>query len=199
MAGFSVLHYPPELAQIHVLWVSDAIFPSYPLLPPSPFAFNLSHHWGLFQWAGSSHQVAKVLELQLQKQPFQVIFKVDFLYDWLHLLEVQGTLKSLPQHNNLKASILLQLALFIVQLSCKYMTTGKTIPLTIWTFVGKVMSLLFNMLSRFVIAFLPYFHVFSHHHSDFGAQENKFCHYFHFISFYLPYSDGTGCHNLSFY
>ena len=140
MAGFSVLHYPPEFAQIHVLWVSDAIFLSYPLLPSSPFAFNLSHHWGLFQWVGSSHQVAKVLELQLQKQSFQWLFKVNFLYDWFHLLEVQGTLKTLPQHNNLKAPILLHLAFFIVPLSCKYMTTGKTTALTIWTFLGSDVS-----------------------------------------------------------
>ena len=75
--------------------------------------------------------------------------------DWLDLLAVQGTLKSLLQHHNSKASILLRSALFIVQLSLPYMTTGKTIALTRWTFVGKVMSLLFNMLSRLVITFLP--------------------------------------------
>ena len=77
--------------------------------------------------------------------------------DWLDLLAVQGTLKSLLQHHSSKASILqLQhLAFFIVQLSHPYMTTGKTIPLTKWTFVGKVMSLLFNMPSRLIIAFLP--------------------------------------------
>ena len=75
--------------------------------------------------------------------------------DWLDLLAVQGTLKSLLQHHGSKASILLCSTFFIVQLSHSYMTTGKTIVLTSWTFVGKVMSLLFNMLSRFVIAFLP--------------------------------------------
>ena len=75
--------------------------------------------------------------------------------DWLDLLAVQGTLKSLLQHHSSKASILLHSALFIVQLSHPYMTTGKTITLTRKTFVGKVMSLLFNMLSRLVIAFLP--------------------------------------------
>ena len=75
--------------------------------------------------------------------------------DWLDLLAVQGTLKSLLQHHNSKASILLHSAFFIVQLSHPYMTTGKTIALTRWTFVGKVMSLLFNMLSRLVISFLP--------------------------------------------
>ena len=78
-----------------------------------------------------------------------------FRMDWLDLLAVQGTLKSLLQHHSSKASILLHSAFFRVQLSHPYMTTGKTIALTRWTFVGKVMSLLFNMLSRLVITFLP--------------------------------------------
>ena len=80
---------------------------------------------------------------------------ISFRIDWFDLLTVQGTLKSLLQHHNLKAWILQCSALFIVQLSHPYMTTGKAIALTIWTFVGKVMSLLFNMLSRLVTAFLP--------------------------------------------
>ena len=80
---------------------------------------------------------------------------ISFRIDWLDLLAVQGTLRSLLQHHSYKTSILPHSAFFIVQLSHPYMTTGKTITLTIWTFLGKVMSLLFNMLSRFVIAFLP--------------------------------------------
>ena len=80
---------------------------------------------------------------------------ISFRMDWLDLLAVQGTLKSLRQYHSSKASILQQLAFFTVQLSHPYMTTGKTIALTKWTFVGKIMSLLFNMLSRLVIAFLP--------------------------------------------
>ena len=80
---------------------------------------------------------------------------ISFRMNWLDLFAVQGTLKSLLHHHSSKASILLPSAFFIVQLSHPYMTTGKTIALTIWTFVGKVMSFLFNMLSRFVIAFLP--------------------------------------------
>ena len=80
---------------------------------------------------------------------------ISFRMDWLDLLAVQGTLKSLLQHHSSKASILWRPAFFIVQLSHPYMTTGKTIALTRWTFVGKVMSLLFNMLSRMVITFLP--------------------------------------------
>ena len=75
--------------------------------------------------------------------------------DWLDLLAVQGTLKGLPQHHSSKTSILQRSAFFIVQLSHPYMTTGRTIALTKWTFVGKIMSLLFNMLSRLVITFLP--------------------------------------------
>ena len=81
--------------------------------------------------------------------------QISFSMDWLDLLAVQGTLKSLLQHHSSKASILLRSAFFVVQLSHPYMTTGKTMALTRWTFVGKVMSLLFNMLSRLVIAFLP--------------------------------------------
>ena len=80
---------------------------------------------------------------------------ISFRIDWLDLLAVQGTLKSLLQHHSSKPSILLHSAFFVVQLSHPYMTTGKTIALTRWTFVGKVMSLLFNMLSRLVTAFLP--------------------------------------------
>ena len=96
------------------------------------------------------------MEFQLQHQSFQLISGlISFRMDWVYLLAVQGTLKSLLQHHSSKASILRHAAFFIVQLSHPYMTTGKTIPLTTWTFVGKVMSLLFNMLSRLVIAFLP--------------------------------------------
>ena len=80
---------------------------------------------------------------------------ISFRMDWLDLLAVQGTRKSLLQHHSSKASILLHSAFFIVQFSYPYMTTGKTIALTRWTFVGKVMFLLFNMLSRLVITFLP--------------------------------------------
>ena len=80
---------------------------------------------------------------------------ISFRIDWFDLFAVQGTLKSLLQHHSSKASVLWRSALFIVQLSHPYMTTGKTIALTRWTFVGKVMSLLFNMLSKLVIAFLP--------------------------------------------
>ena len=100
--------------------------------------------------------MAKVLEFQLQYQPFQWVFRTDFLrMDWLDLLAAQGTLKSLLQHHNLKASVLWCSAFFMVQLSHPSMTAGKTTASTIWTFVSKLMSLLFNTLSGFVIAFIP--------------------------------------------
>ena len=103
--GFPVLHCLLEFAQTHVHWVSDAIQSSHTLSSPSP-AFNLSQQQGIFQWVSSSHQVAKVLELQLQHQSFQWIFKIDFhRMDWFDLLAVQGTLKSL-QHHSSETSIL---------------------------------------------------------------------------------------------
>ena len=80
---FPALHYLMELAQTHVHWISDTIQPSHPLLPPSPFALNLSQHKVLFQWVGSLHHMAKVLKLQPQHQSFQRIFRPDFLQDWL--------------------------------------------------------------------------------------------------------------------
>ena len=156
MPGFPVHNKLPESTQTHVYWLGDAIQPSHPLSSPSPPALNLSQHQGLFQWVSSSHQVAKVLELQLQHQSFQWTPRTDlFRMNWLDLLAVQGTLKSLLQHHSSNASILLRSAFFIVQLSHPYMTTGKTTALIRWTFLDEVMSLLFNMLSRLVITFLP--------------------------------------------
>ena len=142
--GLPVHHQLPESTQTHVHWVGDAIQPSHPLLSPSPPALNLSQHQGLFKWVSSSHQVAKVLEFQLQHRPSsEHPGLISFRMDWLDLLAVQGTLKSLLQHHSSKASILLRSAFFIVQLSHPYMITGKTIALTRRTFVDKVMSLLF--------------------------------------------------------
>ena len=114
----------------------------------------------------------------------------------------KGLSKSLLQHHSSKASILQCSTFFMAQLSHPYMTTGKIIALTIWTFVNKVMSLLFSMLSKFITAFLPrskcLFMAAVTICSDFGAQENKVCHYFQFSPIYLPWSDGTGCHDLRF-
>ena len=99
--------------------------------------------------------MAKVLKFQLQHQSLKELPLISFRMDWLELLAVQGTLKSLLQHHSSKASILWHSAFFTVQLSHPYVTIGKTIALTRQAFVGKVMSLLFNMLSRLVITFLP--------------------------------------------
>ena len=165
-------------AQTHVHWVSDAIQSSHPLLPPSPPALNLSQHQGLFQWVDSWHQVTKLLELQLQHQSFQWIFRIDFLQDWLvWSLCCPRNLESVLQHHSPKASVLRCSAFFMVQLLHPLMTTGKTTASTVRTFVSKMMPLLFNMLSRFIIVFLPRSKSFNLVagviiHSDFGAQEN---------------------------
>ena len=148
MPGLPVHHQLLEFTQTHVHWVNDAIQPFHPLSSPSPPTFNLSQCQGLFKWVSTSHQVAKILDFQLQHQSFQWYSGlISFRMDWLDLLAVRGTLKSLLQYHNSKASILWCSAFFIVQLSHSYMTTGKTIALTRQTFVGKVMSLLFNILS----------------------------------------------------
>ena len=93
-----------QFTQTHVHWVGDAIQPSHPLSPPSPPTFSLSQHQGLFQWVNTSHEVAKVLEFQLQHQSFQWTPRADsFRMDWLDLLAVQGTLKSLLQHPSFRS------------------------------------------------------------------------------------------------
>ena len=129
---------------------------------------------------------------------------ISFRMDWLDLLAVQGTLRSLFQHHSSKASILRCSAFFIDQLSHPYMTTGKTIALTRRTFVDKVMSLLFNMLSRLVINFLPRSKRLliswlpAPSALILEPPKNKISHCFHCFPIYLPWSDGTRCHDLSF-
>ena len=124
--------------------------------------------------------------------------------DWLDLLAVQGTLKSLLQHHSSKALIFWRSAFFTVQLWHPYMTTGKTIALTRSTFVGKVMSLLFNMLSRLVITFLPRSKrlLISWLPSPSAVilepPQNKVWHCFHCLPIDFPWGDGTRCHDLSF-
>ena len=192
-------HYQhPESKQTHGHWVGDAIQPCHHLSSPSSPAFNLSQHQGLFKWLSSS---PKYWSFSFNISPSnEYSGLISFRTDWLGLLAVQGTLKSLLQHRSPKASILQCSAFFIVQISHPYMTTGKTIVLTRWTFAGKVMSLLFNMLSMLVINFLPR----SKHLnfmaaiticSDSGAQKNKVSHCF---PIYLLWSDETRCHDLSF-
>ena len=118
--------------------------------------FNLSHHWVFSNESALHIRWPKYWNFSFSINPSNEYSElISFRMDWLDLLAVQGTLKSLPQHHSSKASILPHSAFFMVQLSHPYMTTGKTIAFTRWTFVGKVMSLLFNMLSRLVIIFLP--------------------------------------------
>ena len=117
MPGFPVCHQFPKLAQTHVHWVGEAIQPSHPLLPPSPPAFNLSQHQGLFQWVSSSHQVAKVLKFSFNISPSNEYFiLISFRMDWLGVLQSKRLL-SLLQHHSSKASILWHSAFFTVQLS----------------------------------------------------------------------------------
>ena len=140
----------------HVHWVSDAIQSSPPLLSPSPSALNLSQHQVFSNESVLHIRWPKYWSFSFNISPSnEHPGLISFRMDWLNLLAVQGTLKSLLQHHSSKASILQHSAFFTVQLSHHYMTTGKTIALTRWTFVGKVMSLLFNMLFRLVITFLP--------------------------------------------
>ena len=154
--GLPVHHQLPEFTQTHVHRVSDAIQPSHPLssllllspIPPSIRVFSnestLRMRWPKY-WSFSFNISPSNEHSGL----------ISFRMDWLNLLAVQRTLKSLLQHHSSKASILQRSAFFTVQLSHPYMTTGKNIALTRQTFVGKVMALLFNMLSRLVITFLP--------------------------------------------
>ena len=156
MPGFPVRHQLPELAQTLVHQVSNTIQPSHPLFPllllssvfPSIRVFSnksglhirCSKYWSFNFNISPSNEYSGLISLRI---------------DWLDLLVVHETLESLLQHHSSKASILWCSAFFIVQLSHPYITIGKTIALTRQTFVGKVISLIFNMLSRLVIAFLP--------------------------------------------
>ena len=145
-----------NLLKLMVHRVGDAIQPSQPVSSPSPPVFSLSQHQALFQGVSSLHQVAKYWSFSFSISTSNEYSElISCGIDWLDLLAVQGTPKNLPQHHSSKASILQCSGFIMVQLSHPYMTTGKTIALTSQTFVGKVMSLLFNMLSRLVIAFLP--------------------------------------------
>ena len=155
--GLPVHHQLPEFTQTHIHRVGDAIQPSYPLSSPSPHAPNPSQHQSLFQWVNSSHEVFQLYWsfsfsiIPSKEHPGLIFFRMNRL----DLLAVQETLKSILQHHSSKASILRPSAFFTVQLSHPYMTTGKTIAFTRRTFVGKVISLLFNMLSRLVTTFRP--------------------------------------------
>ena len=155
MPGLPVHHQLPEFTQTSVHRVSDAIQPSHPLLSPSPPAPYPSQHQSLFQWVNSSHVMAKVLEFQLQHQSFQLTPRTELLEDWLvgspcssrHSQESSPA----PQFKSINS-----LALSLHSPSLTFIHDyWEIIALTRWTSFSKVMSLLFNMLSRLVIAFLP--------------------------------------------
>ena len=177
--GLPVHHQLPEFSQTHVHRVGDAIQPSHPLSSPSPppsICLNLR--------VFSNEPVLRIRWPKDRSFSFSISPSeeysrlISFRMDCFDIFAVQGTLKSLLQHHSSKASILQCSALFMVQLSHPFMTTRKTIALTRWTFVGKVTSLLFNMLSRLVIAFLPRskclnFMAVVTICSDFGAAKKK--------------------------
>ena len=153
--GLPVHRQLPEFTQTHVHRVSDAIQPSHPWLSPSPPAPNPSHIRVFSNESTLCMRWPKYWSFSVSIIPSKEIpGLISFRMDWLDLA-VQGILKSLLQHHSSKASILQCSAFFAVQLSHPYMATGKTIALTRWTLVGKVMSLLLNMLPRLVITFLP--------------------------------------------
>ena len=150
--GLPVHHQLLESTQTHVHWVGDAIQPSHPLSSPSPLLPLPSIFPSITVFSNESAlciRWPKYWSFRFNTSPSnEHTGLISFRMDWLDLLAVQGTLKNLLQHHSSKASTLRCSAFFIVQLSHPHMTTGKTIALTRWTFVGKVMSLLFNMLSN---------------------------------------------------
>ena len=150
MPGLPVLHHVLKLVQTHVHWVSDATQPSDPLSHHSSPAFSLSQHQDFFQRVNSAHASGSA-SVPLMNIQGWVLLGLTALNS---LQRILVPLKSLFQHHDSKVLILCCSAFFMVQLSQPYMTTGKTIALIRWTFVGKVMSLLFNMLPKLVIAFL---------------------------------------------
>ena len=153
--GLPVHHHILEFTQTHIHRVRDAIQPSHPLSSSSPHALNPSQHQVFSNESTLRMRWPEYWSFSFSIIPSKEIPRLIFRMDWLDLLAVQGTLKSLLQHHCSKASILQRSAFFTVQLSHPYMTTGKTIALTRQTLVSKVMSLLLNMLSRLVITFLP--------------------------------------------
>ena len=190
-----------KLMSIESMIISNHLILCYPLLlPPSVFSGNRvfsNESVLLIRWP-------KYWSFSFSISPSnEYSGLISFRMDLLDLLAVQGTLKSLLQHHSSKASICLRSGFFIVQLSHPYMTIGKTIALTRWTFVGKVMSLLLNMLSRLVITFLPRSKclLISWLQSPSAVileHPRIVCPCFHCFPIYLPWSDGTRCYDFSF-
>ena len=204
LPGLPVHWQLSEFTQTHVHWVGDAIQPPHPLsslLLPSTFpSIRVFSNESVLHIRWSKYWSFSFIISPSNEHTGLITFRMD----WLDLHAVQGTLKSLLQNHSSKVSILQCSAFFIDQLSNPYMTTGKTIALTRWTFVGKVMSLLFNMLSRLVITFFPRSEhlLISRLQSPSAVilepPQNKVCHCFHCFPIYLPWSDGARWHDLSF-
>ena len=153
--GFPALHHLLEFAQTHIRWISDAIQPSHPLSSPSASAFNFSSIRVFFNDLTLPIRWPKYWSFSFSISPCNKYSGlISFRIGWFDLLAVQGTLKRLFQHRGSKASILQCSAFFMAQLSHPYVTTGKNHSFDYTDFVGKVMSLLFNMLSSFAIAFI---------------------------------------------
>ena len=179
-----------------------SIQPSHPLLSPS--AFNLSQRHGLFQWVSSLHQAAKYWSFSISPSN-EYSGLMSFTTDWFYILAVWGTLKNLLQHHNLKALFLRCWAFLMVQLSHLHMTTGKTIALTTWTFVGKVFlprskSLLIWWLQSPSAVILEPKKIKSVTVSTVSLWSPRKWSLLPFPLFphLLPWSDGAGCHDLSF-
>jgi len=135
-------HHLPKFVHVHAHCISDAIQPSHLLTPCSPSALNFRQHQGLFQWVNCSHQMTKYWSFRFSISPSNEYSGfISFRIDWSDLLAVQGTLRSLLQYLSSKASLLRHSAFFMVQFSQLCVTTGKTIALTVQTFVGRVMFL----------------------------------------------------------
>ena len=177
---------------------------SYPPPPSSPFAFSLSQHQALFQWVVSSHRCPKFWSFRFSVNPSdEYLEPISFRIDWFDILAVQGTLKSLLQHHSLKTSILWCSAFFTSNCHTYTWLLEKNIDFTVYTLFDKMMSWPLNMLSKLVsfpskeqvsFNFMAAVSVCS----DFGAREKKNLSLFPIFPFYLPWSDGSRCHNLSF-
>ena len=169
------------------LLLLPSICPSIRVVPNESACIRWPKYWSFSFSISPSNEYSGLIYLRI---------------DWFDLA-AQGTLKSLLQHHHSKESILWCSAFLMIQLSHAYMTTGKTLALTIWTFVGKIMSLIFNMLSRLIIAFLPRSKslLISWLQSPSAVilePKKTVSHCFHCFPIYLPWSDETGCHDLCF-
>ena len=199
--GFPVPHYLLEFAQLHVHLIGDAIQPFHPLMPSFPSALKLSQKQGLFQWCSCSHQLTKikasawasVLLMNIQGWfPLRLTGLISLLSK-----ELSGVFSSTTVQRHQFFGPLPSLQSSSPQ---PYMTTRKTIVLTILTFVCRVIYLLFNTLYRSVIPFLPRSNCLLimavvTGHNDFKAKVEEICHCFHLFPFYLPWSNGAKCHD----